>query len=541
MEDNLVKIAIRHILVTLAWVGLLLGHRAWADDWAASRRESAGQVYEVVPPGATTASAADSNPSAIGGHFQPTAGTNATTADSDPSIIGEHQMPIGGVFGDGIGPACELCGGGNCLPSAWSVEPSVAVIAMSRAGNQRLGANSLPAGPLSAGSVVVTNSGLQTQVNYSQYLNDAVQQSMLEVHTPGLIVSPAMGLTIDRFLGRDGEGRDHFLEFAFNGLQSYSSLADTVHGSIIPFYDTAPFVQAIPAPPPTVLYYQGSLVSPYPIYLALNGAQQQLIAPSFSHFGLLYDAAFNRSDTMSTNYVTNYNECELNYRFDGHNQPDQVVMNPNGRWYRQCQTGYYYSYFFGMKVMVIDEDFSFFSSGSQYAAINNGNGTYSPGALVYTHQGSYGVHTSNTMLGFQTGGKLEYRFCRWCMDAHGNAGMFLNIARQDSSIQTSFGGPTPPTLADGTVAGASPQDANQSFGASSNVVAFAGGFGVAGSYKFRPNLVGRVSYDLTWVGDIARAPEQMVFSSVPETAQDYINTKGSVFYNGVSFGLELDW
>ena len=64
---------------------------------------------------------------------------------------------------------------------------------------------------------------------------------------------------------------------------------------------------------------------------------------------------------------------------------------------------------------------------------------------------------------------------------------------------------------------------------------------MAGSYKFRPNLVGRVSYDLTWVGDIARAPEQMVFSSVPETAQDYINTKGSVFYNGVSFGLELDW
>ena len=146
---------------------------------------------------------------------------------------------------------------------------------------------------------------------------------------------------------------------------------------------------------------------------------------------------------MSTNYVTTYNEFELNYRFAGHNQPDQLVMNPNGRWYRQCQTGYYYSYFFGMKGMVIDEDFDFLSSGSQFAAVNNGNGTYSQGALQYTHQGDYGVHTYNTLLGLQTGGKLEYRFCRWTLDTHGNAGMFLNFARQDSHITTTFSGPPP--------------------------------------------------------------------------------------------------
>ena len=130
-----------------------------------------------------------------------------------------------------------------------------------------------------------------------------------------------------------------------------------------------------------------------------------------------------------------------------------------------------------------------------------------------THQGNYGVHTYNTLVGLQSGGKLEYRFCRWSLDTHGNAGMFLNFARQDSRIQTSFGGPTPPTLSDGTIA----QDTDNSFSASSNVVAFAGGFGVAGSYKFLPNLVGHVSYDMNWIGDIARAPEQMDFTSVPET------------------------
>ena len=370
--------------------------------------------------------------------------------------------------------------------------------------------------PPSAGSIIVTNSGLQTQESFSQYLNDAVESSVLEVHTPSLIVSPALGITISRFLGRDGEERDHFLEFAFNGLQNYSQLDDTVHGSIIPFYNTTPFIQQIPAPPPIAQYFQGSLVSPFPIFLPLNGNQQQLIAPSFSSLGRNYDEAFNRSDMMSSNYVTSYDEFELNYRFAGHNQPDQLVMNPNGRWYRQCQTGYYYSYFFGIKGMVIDEDFNFLSSGSQFAAINNGGGNYSPAAAAeFTHQGTYGVHTYNTLLGLQTGGKLEYRFCRWTVDTHGNAGMFLNIARQDSRITTSFTGTPDPASTYVPVT-----NTDNSFSASSNVIAFAGGFGVAGSYKFRPNLVGHVSYDMTWVGDIARAPEQMEFSSVPETSRD---------------------
>ena len=135
-------------------------------------------------------------------------------------------------------------------------------------------------------------------------------------------------------------------------------------------------------------------------------------------------------------------------------------MNPNGRWYRQCQTGYYYSYFFGLKGMVIDEDFDFLSSGSQYAAVNEWRRNLLAGRARSTRiKARTGSTPTNTLLGFQTGGKLEYRFCRWTLDTHGNAGMFLNIAHQDSRIQTSFGGPTRPTLADGTIAGASPEDA----------------------------------------------------------------------------------
>ena len=127
------------------------------------------------------------------------------------------------------------------------------------------------------------------------------------------------------------------------------------------------------------------------------------------------------------------------------------------------------------------------------------------------------------MLGLQTGGTLQYRFCRWSLETHGRVGMFLNMASQDSLIQTQFNNVSN-----------SPVD----FGAHNTVVAFAGGFGLQGSYKFRPNLVGHVSYDMMWIGDIARAPDQMVFSADPTGA---LNTKGAVFYNGVTMGLEFDW
>ncbi len=445
MEDSLVKIAIRRILelvsrpgfggrscrwsevvkpvlVTLAWVGLLLGHRAWAGDgdWATPQPTPEGHA-EVIP------SSEKPKPSPM----------PDSMPDPDPTLVGEHQTPIGGIFGDTPSGVCEWCGGGHCLPPTWSADTSVSVMAMTRPANQRLGTNSVGAGPLPAGSVVVTSSGVQTQVNYDQYLNDEIQTAALEVHTPTQTVSPAWGLTISRFLGRDGEERDHFLEFGFNGFENFSSSL-TVNGSIIPFYDTTPYIQQIlPLVPPTVLYYQGSLTSPFPIFLPLNGKQQELIAQSFSQRGLNYDQAFNRSDTMSSSYTSNFNEFELNYRFNGHNQPDQLVMNPNGHWYRECQHGYYYSYFFGMKGMVINEKFDYQSSGKEYAAA-----TYTPTtppAPEFTHAGDYSVATYNTLLGFQSGGKLEYRFCRWCVDTHGNAGMFINFAHQFSLIQTRFG------------------------------------------------------------------------------------------------------
>lgn len=462
------NIAIRHILVTLAWVGLFLGRSASANDWAASQPTANGHA-EVMPP--------------------------TMMSDADPSVVGEHQMPIGGVFGDTPPAACESCGGGGCMPAKWTFDSSLVIFASTRANERVLSTSSLPGGPFQVSSGT-------TQVEY-RYFNDAVQNQAMAVHSLNFDVSPAWNFKISRFLGRDSESRDNFIDFEYMGLDRFTA-SDVAQGSLVPIYSTtATFTD--PTTPPTITGFHGSLNSPF----AFPTTAQPL--NSRNAF------AFNRATEQSALYVSTLNEWELNYRFAGHNQPDQLVLNPNGRWYRQCQTGFFYSYLFGFRAMLLDDKFEYLSKGETLDA--NGSPT-----LI--NSGRYVVRSYNTMLGLQTGGTLQYRFCRWSLETHGKVGMFLDMASQNSLIQTKL------------------QDTNQTtftsdpLDARNTVVAFAGGFGIQGSYKFRPNLAGHVSYDMMWIGDIARAPDQMVFAANPVGT---LNTKGAVFYNGVTMGLEFDW
>ena len=228
---------------------------------------------------------------------------------------------------------------------------------------------------------------------------------------------------------------------------------------------------------------------------------------------------------MEVSTWSTFSNFEVNLKIAGNNQPDQMVLNPNGHWYRQCKTGYFYSYLFGLRAMVIDEKYEFNSSGATFDPNMN---------PLLTSQGRYVARTTNAMLGLQTGGTLEYRFCRWELEAHSKVGMFMNVANQNSLIQTSLHGTEYFTPGQPAV----DADTSTAYNAGSTGVAFAGGFGVGGSYKLRPDLVAHVSYDMLWVGDLARASDQFDFVPV---ISPLINTHGNQFYDGVSFGLECDW
>ena len=493
--------------MTLVWVGLLEGGFASAADWARPDRSGDAPAESVPTPAGTVSNGrAAAAPDYRAGD------------DGGDDVIGSTEEPAQGMFGDGSPAACEFCGGGNCIPPTWMLETSVGVIGTSKANNRTLGITSLPFGPFQATSGSIAGQPLQ----YS-FLNNVEQTLALNSHTPNLSDSAGVDTIISRYLGRDGDKRDYFVQFEFSGLERFYG-ESSVDGTIIPVYSTTA-TNIDQRAPGVINFFTGSLISPFvfPNNPAASPFNPNQAVPQ--NFDPTNAYAFNGSTHMEVSTWSTFSNFEVNLKIAGNNQPDQMVLNPNGHWYRQCKTGYFYSYLFGLRAMVIDEMYEFNASGTTFDPNMN---------PLLTSQGRYVARTTNAMLGLQTGGTLEYRFCRWELEAHSKVGMFMNVANQNSLIQTSLHGTEYFTPGEPTV----DADTSTAYNAGSTGVAFAGGFGVGGSYKLRPDITAHVSYDMFWIGDLARASDQFDFVPV---ISPLINTHGNQFYDGVSFGLECDW
>ena len=216
-----------------------------------------------------------------------------------------------------------------------------------------------------------------------------------------------------------------------------------------------------------------------------------------------------------------YNEFELNYRFDGHNQPDQLVMNPNGHWYRECQTGYYYSYFFGMKGMVIDEEFDYLQLGQSVRGRNLHADNYhrSANSRIWRLLGPHLQHAAGISVGRETRVSLlplVLGYARQCRHVPE-----LRPPGQSHHRPVSTGGNPRPSVALLAMSTCQPRTRTIRLAPRATSSLLPAGSAWREATSSLPNLVGHVSYDMLWVGDIARAPEQMEFSSVPESDRQH--------------------
>ncbi len=306
------------------------------------------------------------------------------------------------------------------------------------------------------------------------------------------IIAPGLEGTIGWFLGHDCNNRDEFLEFTYWGLENWQGTAGYQSGSYV-------FVENNSAGVPTLVTSSQNLYSPFPLTVL----------------------GFNRADFQKVTVDSTLNNFEVNYRFSARSAPDRMVLYPNGRWRRECRPGFYASYLVGLRLMQFDDVADYHSQGTT---------TNSAGATVPV-TGDYDVTTHNTLLGAQIGGEYTYRQCCWQADVHGRAGTFFNVSEMHSSVVTTPNEPSP-------IDELTPIGLNSQVGINRDVAAVVGEFGFATTYKFRPNLIGRASYDFTWLGGLALAPDQFQFTANPQAA---ISAHGMMFVTGLSLGLEYTW
>jgi hypothetical protein len=510
-------------MVILVWVGLFPLGQVLAQD-VSGPGPMGDRPLETIPPvpaGAPAAPAA--NPMAPQGAFygtvQPPGPPAAPTADQGGWIVGEQESPPpDAVFGNAPPAGCDVCGG-VCTPPPWSFENDIRLMVRSRARPAVIAIRTVNTPHYTLLNASETDIDLQTYQITNQTNRAAVP---LDTHNLNFDIAPEWAFTLSRYLGRDGNQRDHFIEFSYFGLDSWSSHA-SANGPIIPHYEstTQTGTQVASGTPAPIDAFQDSLVSFFPL---VSGAA--VVSGANNPSDLTLSEAFNNVGQEMVTYHSNLNNWELNVVVKGHNADDELVLNPNGRWYHQCVSGFYYSYLFGLRAVVIDEKFEWTTSGHQYEAVTDPSTGITTPVAVAASSGRYVIRTENGLLGLQAGGNVEYRWCKWSFDIHGKAGPYVNIAEEDTHVQARSTDPL-----------ANP-DFDREAAARRNCCSVLGEFGFGMTNRLSPNWTARASYDFMWIGDLALAPTQIVLQTNPA---EKIKTSGSTFFNGLTLGLEYDW
>ena len=326
--------------------------------------------------------------------------------------------------------------------------------------------------------------------------------------------APGYHVTIGHYFLRDKNNNDHFVEFTFWGLNSWSD-SKSITGFLVPVYDEsqsyteqqADLINSGVLTPATTGQFVGSLRTPFPALLdELPGAtpEQRTLSLAFNG-GLQYDIS----------YRSTMNNYEVNGRFSPRGEPDRLVLHPDGKWRRECQPGTYMSYLYGLRFMQIDETFRFHSRSQSLDENLN----------VFNATGDYDAVTHNNLIGLQIGADMTFRKCRWEWGVESKLGPCVNFADQMSTI-------------DGLVDNEPNSFVNKQLVSSKYQVSLIGEVGFQAKYKFTPNMIGRASYDFMWITGIALAPEQVSLVSQPDPR---INLNGSIFSQGVSLGMEWLW
>ncbi len=509
-NNPVVELAMRRTTICLAVVVLLLGGPAWAQEVLPGEPmppvEPGGP--EAVPGGPASGEAGQASgqasPEPSGQpppqKWQPLEEIipmpDVTTSNTTPPVGATPMTSMVGPLMEARprGPCCEKTGRGYWCPPNWSVDQRVRVMHHPK-----------PRGTITGqfGSV-----GIGYDFITEQYVESFALRDGMSTRSTPLEPSAAYEITIARYLGRDSDNRDHFLEFVYYGPHDWDQTY-AIHRT----------------ERPTIT--NGDL---WP-------NQEQIPLGTDVTFGNLFSfldndlTGFNRADDLSERYASRMDNFELNMRVRPRPRIDRMMLYQNGRWRREAQEGCLCSFLLGMRGISLDEDYLLVGTGLNVVD-----------DVTTSTSGRYDVRTHNDMVGLQIGGDVVWRkgFAELGMRAKG--GVFVNFADQYTTLVSTGGLGDPMANQELYDVNGPYTDTNDQYSedrlARSRDVGGVAEFGFTAGYQVRRNMVVRAAYDIMWLSGVALAPEQV---NGQIGAPGRINRNGLLFMQSLSLGVELDW
>ncbi len=477
------------IPAALAWIGLILGGPAIAQELVPTPEPTLAPYldpaeYEPASPPNSPLSENQTEPGILGDGLAELQGQSVDTQIA-PEVIDGSSWLDDGIFSEfEDGPCCAVCGEGKCCPPDWYIDQGIRVLTRGR----------------SRGGIVT-----------SDLVSDGTALlPVIGIRMMSYDVAAGYHATIGRYLGRDTENRDHFVEFSYWGMNDWRESIARNGGRF-----TYTRLVDDPLNPGEFIsepvFEAGTLFSPFAVPVV---------------GGLDFDSSiggFNRADSHSLFTTSEINNFEMNVRLVPRVTADRTVLH-NGRWRHECQPGWSFAYLFGLRVTSIDGSVGWHSSGVINEVDADGDPT---GVVLGNVWGNYFIRTHNDMFGMQFGVEFMHRRCKWEWGFRSKLATFINFADEVSIVTT--GATDDPFVS---------TDINAFHTTRADSAAVIAEIGVTARYKLRPNLIVSASYDLMSISGLALAPEQLQFSENPVAK---INDNGTVLYMGLSMNVECLW
>ncbi|MGI9456421.1 MAG: BBP7 family outer membrane beta-barrel protein, partial [Aeoliella sp.] len=183
-------------------------------------------------------------------------------------------------------------------------------------------------------------------------------------------------LTLGRFLFRDGENRDHTMEFTAYGGGEWSQ-DDTI--------------------------------------TADGGGNSIFVPPGISDF----NTGFDQASSMSVDYSSRFTSIELNYRVKERMRHDRMELSPNGEWIRRANEGITKQYLVGLRYFDLADILDWRAGDIASQAGEDGR---------------YLIDTNNDMFGVHLGCALLLEHDRWNVEVGGKGGAFINDSKANSDF-----------------------------------------------------------------------------------------------------------
>ena len=221
---------------------------------------------------------------------------------------------------------------------------------------------------------------------------------------------------------------------------------------------------------------------------------------------------FSNAQQFLSNYRSDLQSLEIDYRVRNRPGRDQLQMGPDGFWSRHVVQGRTESMFVGLRGLSEEEQYNVSSINSNITGF----------------AGNYRINTKNHLLGLQVGGDCYDVHEGWYWGIKGDVGLYCNFVNGFANVQ-------------GTDPSASPTPLSVLNNASAQTAAFFGELSFMAGYDINDHLMLHAGWDLAQLGGLAMAPEQVSFTSRLLSDTPFTRNDGQIFLNGLSVGLDAYW